>query len=364
MSFVCKTCNKSFRSKSNLTAHIRTAKYCIKLRDSSLEVSVPIFTCDICDKTFNVKHVFQQHRSSCASHPGYVKQKEVSMLLQVENKQLKLQMEDKDKIFMKQLEDKDKMIDKMRSDLQLLSMEAVKRPSTVHNTNNNNNTHTTNINNLAVFSGETLNNVLIENPITKDTLSEGIPGVAKHMGNLLTTKFDKPTYTVSNVARQKFNYKDADGIIRKDFKAKAIINSVGSTLTDQATTHFNATREQVDLVSRINDIEKHKIPLHKKAILQFEEQIKESPYRRNNNHPDIINLREKIEETNSVIVDLMEQLEELKEEANDNNVRLDISLDTYRDDLNNTAQNLYKIKNINKEQNLATFSKTLIETLS
>jgi hypothetical protein len=354
MAFTCETCRSSFRTKGNLTSHIKTAKYCIKLRQSVVQNEC---ICSVCNSNFSTKQNLQKHFSACSSHIGYVKYKELYIQSQTEIVQKEMHYEDKIRMY-------EKIIKDLRADLQLLSMEAVKRPSTVNNTNTNNNTNTTNINNLAMFSGETLNNVLIENPITKDTLSEGIPGVAKHMGNLLTTKFEKPTYTVSNVARQKFNYKDAQGVIRKDFKAKAIINSVGSTLTDQATTHFNSTKEQLDLVSKINDIEKNKVPMHKKALVQFEQQLKESPYRRNESHPDIIKLEEKIEKTNSTIIMLIEELEELKAEAIENNIKLDIPLDTYRDDFNNTAQNLDKIKNINKEQHLTTFSKTLIETIT
>jgi hypothetical protein len=55
---------------------------------------------------------------------------------------LQRQLDDKDTMYQKQLDDKDamyqKQIQELRADLQVVSLEAIKRPSTVNNNNNNN----------------------------------------------------------------------------------------------------------------------------------------------------------------------------------------------------------------------------------
>jgi hypothetical protein len=90
------------------------------MRDSVSDINS--FPCEICGKVFTTKQNFQQHYGSCVSQPGYVKLKELSI-------QLQAFLHDKDK----QLADKDLLIDKLRFDLQQVTLEAVKRPTNVTN---------------------------------------------------------------------------------------------------------------------------------------------------------------------------------------------------------------------------------------
>ncbi len=53
MSFKCETCNTTFITKTNLNTHKKSAKYCIKLRESSTVES----TSSICHICFQIKHI-------------------------------------------------------------------------------------------------------------------------------------------------------------------------------------------------------------------------------------------------------------------------------------------------------------------
>jgi hypothetical protein len=276
----------------------------------------------------------------------------------VQQKELIIQLQAKLDEKEEQLLDKDRLIKDLRADLQELSLEAVKRPSTV--TNNNNNTHTTNINNLGVFVQSELTDVIEKFPLSKSDMDNGIPGVAKHVGTLLKNQFEKPLYVVSNESKQKFNYKMQDGTVQKDFKSKLIIESVGPKLSDQATSHFNSTRSNYEMVSKIKDLEHNKIAFLKKALVQFDQQIKDLPSRRVD-HPDRLVINKKIDKTNTELFALMEQLDALKKEAVEYGIKLDVPIEYYEDDLDKTSQNLHKIKNL--KDHSSSFSRTLIESI-
>jgi hypothetical protein len=348
MSFVCETCNSTFRTRGNLVNHTKSAKYCIKLRDT---IVIPAsFLCNICSKDFLTKHQYQQHYGSCSSHVGYIKFKELSIQLQAKLDAAILERDNKDFL-----------IDKLRFDLQQVTLEAVKRPTNVTNHSTNNNTHTTNINNLAVFVKSDLVDAIERFPITKQIMDDGVPGVAKHVGTLMKTHFNKPNYMVTNEAKQKFTYKLEDGTVQKDYKSKLILDSVGPHISDQATNIYNSTLSNYELVSKIKELENTRIPSLKKFLLQFEQQIKDIPSRQFD-HPEKIALNQKIENTNLQLISVLNQLKSLKNDAIGQGIRLDVPIDYYEDDLDKTTQNLRKIKNL-KDHNIS-FSKTLIETIT
>ena len=367
MTFQCDTCKRSFNTKGNLSSHIKSAKYCIKMRNSTAKT---LFECNICQKKFTSKQNLQQHFVLCSSHPGYVSMKQIyseiqerCLFLEFQLKEKSIQMEEqvkaKQEIIDKLIIDKDQMIDKLRSDLSKISIEAINRPSTINNTNNN--SHTTNINNLAVFCQDKLSDVVDKNPLPKNSMNDGIPGVARHVGELLKTKFDKPLYVTCNEAKQKFNYKNEEGVINKDYKSKLIIESVGSKLTDQATEHFNITRSNYELRLKINDIERKQIPFLKKIIQQYDQQIMDVPSRKTD-HPEKLRLNDKIEKTNEELCQMIDHLNQLKEAAESIGIKLDYPLEFYEDDLGKTTENLDKIRNL--KDHSGQFSKTLIETIS
>ena len=82
MSFICNNCKSTFTKKTNLDKHIKTAKYCIQLREvGNTDSSASAAVCDICNTSFTSKYNLQKHFSSCSSHPGYVKLKQENIVL-------------------------------------------------------------------------------------------------------------------------------------------------------------------------------------------------------------------------------------------------------------------------------------------
>jgi hypothetical protein len=58
---LCEHCNKDFKNKKTLTAHQKSAKYCIISRENSLST----FKCKICDKILSSKQRLNTHLIIC-----------------------------------------------------------------------------------------------------------------------------------------------------------------------------------------------------------------------------------------------------------------------------------------------------------
>ena len=71
----CDFCKKQFSSKSNLSSHQKTAKYCLQLqgRDN------PNFGCKFCDKNFTSNYNLAEHIHSCKEK---IKHEEEEKILQ------------------------------------------------------------------------------------------------------------------------------------------------------------------------------------------------------------------------------------------------------------------------------------------
>ena len=61
----CGYCQKIFSNKHNLKVHQNTAKYCLKLRDSTTLAITPSNQCLHCDKSFTSKQTLTYHVRIC-----------------------------------------------------------------------------------------------------------------------------------------------------------------------------------------------------------------------------------------------------------------------------------------------------------
>jgi hypothetical protein len=59
----CQYCGNEFKTLSSLNNHIKSAKYCLKLRNKS-----STFECKGCEKTFSSKYWLNMHQQSCVSY--------------------------------------------------------------------------------------------------------------------------------------------------------------------------------------------------------------------------------------------------------------------------------------------------------
>ena len=53
-------CKRNFKNISSLNNHIKTAKYCLALRNKNV-----IFMCEYCDKKFSSKYGLDKHTINC-----------------------------------------------------------------------------------------------------------------------------------------------------------------------------------------------------------------------------------------------------------------------------------------------------------
>ncbi len=70
MSFLCEYCNKKFTSRVILDTHIKTAKYCLKIRNIDTNSQ---YVCEYCNKDFNKKHVLLRHLDVCTNKIVFIK---------------------------------------------------------------------------------------------------------------------------------------------------------------------------------------------------------------------------------------------------------------------------------------------------
>ena len=58
----CEFCNSEFKSKYTLKTHMTTAKYCLSFQEN--KVNIPIFKCDLCDKSLTSKSRLIYHMNT------------------------------------------------------------------------------------------------------------------------------------------------------------------------------------------------------------------------------------------------------------------------------------------------------------
>jgi hypothetical protein len=347
MSFICETCKSSFKSRSNLNGHIKTAKYCIKMR----AVPITSFSCDICSHTFTSKYNLQLHYASCSSHPGYVKYKDLYTQTHAKY-QANEEAQNKQILLLQQLlESKDRQ-------LQELSLEAVKRPSTITNNNTNNNTNNISIKNLAVFNPLAVVEQIERYPITAEIFDGGLVAIGKHIGDSISQFGPSPPYAVTDKSRKTFAFKDENGNIRKEKDASTLINTVGPTLVIQAKPIKDRRLQNFEYAQRYKKLKDSEIPNYRKFIRDLEDQLKDLPCSRNRE-----SLENKIKEYDDQLKIYIEELEEITDHARCNNIDFDLPMDEHAKNLQKTVKNFNSIQHLKKEPNCAKLCIGLVKSL-
>ena len=232
----CEYCKKKFTNKSNLKAHQKTTKYCIKIQNELLNKQIikTDFNCEFCCKNFTTKTNLKSHEKICT------KKQEANISLEKDKniESLKILLEEKDKI----IEEKNKLIEKLMTMIQPVNI--VNNSS--HNTTTSN---TQKINNI-------INNLT---PITDDHITEQSQylnidyikrGSAGYVDYALEYPFKDKILCV-DFARRKIKYKNNDGDIvddpemvklsQKFFKAIENVNSeiIGSYILELQNDIYN-----------------------------------------------------------------------------------------------------------------------------
>ena len=203
----CQFCNKDFTSKSSLTNHQKTAKYCLKLQDTNKEISN--FNCNYCRKLFTSRYNLNLHLLNC-------KDKEIETIRKEKDKEIEILIKEKDK----QENNYKEQIKELQQTIERMVLKAIERPTT---TNNN----TLNITSFMDFDNMDKIKNAIEDKLDINYVVDGQKGLAHFVkDNLLTDNAGKLRYICTDPSRQIFKYKDSSGEVKKDVEAKKLTNYI------------------------------------------------------------------------------------------------------------------------------------------
>ena len=202
--YECSSCKKEFSSKSNLSLHQKTAKYCLDLRGLSNDK----FKCKYCDKVYANKQYLKSHTEKCEN---YIKEKEKEK----ENIVIDL--------LKKQIESLEKRLEEecnKNTELQKTISAIAFRGNTTTNNMNTNNTDCNNKKYTLNLNDKDAMTKFLEENLDKTVVGGG----QKALANLISSKYlkapdGKDLYVCTDPARQTFEFYNTDGYVEKDVKA-------------------------------------------------------------------------------------------------------------------------------------------------
>ena len=167
----CEFCKKEFSTKTNLSTHQKTAKYCLELQGKENEK----FKCEFCIKLFTSnKRLFDHHqickdkikKESKENESKYIDEnKRLKNEIKKMERQTKEKIEEKDKQTKEKLEEKDKQIWELKSKLEKFEnavIAAASEPKTKTTTNVVVNTENENKTEIPIPLHEQMSSIVIE----------------------------------------------------------------------------------------------------------------------------------------------------------------------------------------------------------
>ena len=192
----CEYCNTEFSNKYTLQNHIKTAKFCLKLRNELIDNN--LFICSYCKKTFTTNYNLVNHVNKCDSKKENIKE-------ELENK-LKQQEEFYENKLKEQQIFYENKISILQDKIENLAITAIKRP-TIQNTQQRYNTI---INNLTPITEEHLKEQA--QFLTMDHIKNGVDGYVKYALDYPL----KDKIVCTDFSRRKIKYKDEEGNLVED----------------------------------------------------------------------------------------------------------------------------------------------------
>ena len=167
----CQHCGNTFKNKSIMFHHQKTAKYCLKLqKDAGLDVK-DLFKCIYCQKSLSQKIDLERHMMSCQV------KKETNIKDQYEKiiSDLKTQLSDQKYEYEERILDNKKTIKELQDKLENIALKAVSRPVSTTTNKTQINTY---IQNMEPVTTEHL----IDNAqhLTIDHIKKGVEGYAEY----------------------------------------------------------------------------------------------------------------------------------------------------------------------------------------
>jgi hypothetical protein len=245
----CEFCNSFFSSSYSLKKHQNTAKYCLAKQNKKAPEE---HICDSCGSSFTLKSTLNSHLTICKVKKNVdlavIRQKEVQteyenkknleeLLLVIKNLESSLLYEKgtsreykKDLEYAFQtIEDQKSQIESLQNRLQFLAEKAIERPTNnINNTNIGNTKNSTKTQNLIISDWRTeIIEEKVEENFKLEHIEDGIKGVARFTTKYITHDDQGvKSYQCTDSNREIFVYKDADGVVQKDIKARKLKDAI------------------------------------------------------------------------------------------------------------------------------------------
>ena len=229
----CQYCKNMFSTKFLLSQHQTKAKYCLSIQGISVsEKNENKYECKYCNKTLCSNDRLRSHFETCKEklkneyHDQYDKLKNE---YNIQNEQIKQENEKEQQQLRKVITEQLSTIAKLELMLEKANetiVEIAKQPKTINHSDNRVQTSVTN-NRFDINDITKIGNVL-DHHLTPDVMRRGQEGIAEMLKtHLLQTENGEPIYECTDVARQKFEFRNADGNIETDPKATKLIRNLG-----------------------------------------------------------------------------------------------------------------------------------------
>ena len=229
--FNCQFCKKKFSSKSNLSNHIKRAKYCIKNR-SEINIKTDIdHKCDSCEKTFTTKYMLQTHILNCQVKKNYditfLQEQTSKYQKDLEEKNKIITLQNQEIIFLKQqLEKQSNEIESFKKQLGSIALEGIRKPTKITNNTTNTTTNITQI--LSPFDLDQKDILgILQEKLDENSFLNSQRGIAKFcVDNILKTEDGKMRMICTDPSRERFKYMDKDGVVKEDIQARQFIEKI------------------------------------------------------------------------------------------------------------------------------------------
>ena len=224
----CEYCNQILKTAGALKKHQNTAKYCLIKQNKSAPEE---HSCIFCGTSFTLKFTLDTHLKICKMNTPDIQElrkvlevtkKELCVaLLQIEN--LKIQnKKDLDSALLQILE-RDRQIDDYKEKMFILASKPTNHINNIGNTKTTNKTQ-----NLIVSDWRSeIIQEKVEDNFKLEHVKDGLIGVARFTSQYITNgDGENKSYHCTDRNRDVFIYKDVDGVVQKDIKARKLKNAI------------------------------------------------------------------------------------------------------------------------------------------
>lgn len=199
----CQYCKKIFSTKGNLSKHVNSAKYCLKMQGKNAPEPIKKIKCEYCGEWFGEGVRMMNHKHKCIASIKIIKDKLEETTKDRDLLQLKVRMLEE------QLDDARNSMEKSQS-----CIEDIARQPKISNT----------VNMMTPMSIDKDSfNDAISNKYNTNYLMDGQRGVARFaVDNLLRDEEGNLTYVCTDPSRHIYKFKTKNGEMERDVKAQKL----------------------------------------------------------------------------------------------------------------------------------------------